>query len=66
MVTIRGKREENQSAQGDDYFIRELYWGTFSRTISLPQEVEVEEAEASEKNGLITIRLPKCLTTLRA
>lgn len=59
MVTIRGKREENQSAQGDDYFIRELYWGTFSRTISLPQEVEVEEAEASEKNGLITIRLPK-------
>ncbi len=59
MVTIKGKREETHDVQEEDYFYRELYWGSFSRTIMLPQEVEPEEAEASEKNGLLTLRLPK-------
>ncbi|MBI2005013.1 Hsp20/alpha crystallin family protein [Patescibacteria group bacterium] len=59
MVTIRGKREQHTEGGGDDFFFQELYWGSFSRTIVLPQEVEIEEAEASEKHGLLTIRLPK-------
>jgi len=59
MVTIRGKREEQKEVEGEDYFYRELYWGAFSRTILLPQEIEVEEANASEKHGLLIIRLPK-------
>jgi HSP20 family protein len=59
MVTIRGKREEHKEVTDEDYFYRELYWGTFSRTILLPQEIEVEDAAASEKHGLLTIRLPK-------
>lgn len=58
-VTIRGKREENKSVNEDNYFIQELYWGTFSRTISLPEEVNPEEAEAIEKHGLLIIKLPK-------
>ncbi|MCC2630705.1 MAG: heat shock protein Hsp20, family protein [Candidatus Paceibacter sp.] len=59
MVTVRGKREEVREVSDDDYFHRELYWGTFSRTILLPEEIDVESAEASEKHGLLTIRLPK-------
>ncbi len=59
MVVIRGKREENQSVNTEDYFTQELYWGSFSRTISLPEEVDPEEAEAIEKHGLLIIRLPK-------
>ena len=59
MVTIRGKREGERTVNEPDYFHKELYWGTFSRTILLPQEVEVEEAEAIEKHGLLIIRLPK-------
>jgi len=58
-IIIRGKREENQSIQEDDYFAKELYWGAFSRTISLPEEVDPEEAEAIEKHGLLIIKLPK-------
>lgn len=58
-ITIKGRREENQSINRDDYFIQELYWGTFSRTISLPDEVDPEEAEAIEKHGLLIIKLPK-------
>jgi HSP20 family protein len=59
MVTIRGKREEHTEVQHDDYFYKELYWGSFSRTILLPQEIDTDQAEASEKHGLLTIRLPK-------
>jgi HSP20 family molecular chaperone IbpA len=59
MVTVRGKRERHTESQSGDYFFQELYWGSFARTIVLPQEVEIEEAEATEKHGLLTIKLPK-------
>lgn len=59
MVTIKGKREASREIAEDDYFFRELYWGSFSRTILLPQEIDVEGADANEKLGLLTIRLPK-------
>lgn len=59
MVTIKGRRDGNTQVTHDDYFYKELYWGTFTRTILLPHEVEIEEAEAVEKHGLLIIRLPK-------
>ena len=59
MVTVRGKREQHTEGSTGDFFFQELYWGSFSRTIVLPQEVEIEEAEAVEKHGLLIIRLPK-------
>jgi len=59
MITIRGKREEERVEREDDYFVRELYWGSFSRTIQLPEEVDVDEAEAIEKHGLLILKLPK-------
>ncbi len=59
MVTIKGKRETERSVADDDYYHRELYWGSFSRTIMLPAEVEVEECDAVEKHGLLIITLPK-------
>lgn len=58
-VTIKGKRQLAREIDHENYFHKELYWGSFSRTILLPAEVEVEEAEAIEKHGLLTIRLPK-------
>jgi len=59
LVTIRGTREEERVADEDDFFIRELYWGSFSRSISLPEEIDVDEAEAVEKHGLLILKLPK-------
>ena len=59
MITIRGKREESRTIDEENYFAKELYWGSFSRTILLPQEVEPEEAEATENHGLLTIKLQK-------
>ena len=59
MITIKGKREENRNIDDENYFVKELYWGKFSRVILLPQEVEPEEVDATEKHGLLTIRLRK-------
>lgn len=59
MVTIKGKRETERNIQEENYFHQELYWGSFSRTIMLPAEVEVEECEAVEKHGLLIITCPK-------
>lgn len=59
MVTIRGSRQEASEVNEGDYFHKELYWGSFSRTILLPQEIDVDASEASEKHGLLTLRLPK-------
>lgn len=59
MVTIKGRRERPEEVSTKDYFIQELYWGAFSRTIMLPQEIDADGAEAVERHGLLTIRLPK-------
>jgi HSP20 family protein len=59
MVTVRGVREEYQESHDDNYFHRELFWGSFSRTLLLPEEVAIDEAEAQEKHGLLEIKLPK-------
>ena len=58
-ITIRGKREAEHIENEDDYLVRELYWGSFSRTIQLPEEIDVDEAEAIEKHGLLILKLPK-------
>lgn len=59
MVTIKGRREEEKTVREEDYFARELYWGSFSRTITLPSEIDVDESEAVEKHGLLILKLPK-------
>ena len=59
MVVIKGLREEQKEAPDDDYYHRELFWGSFSRTLLLPEEVLIDEADAQEKHGLLEIRLPK-------
>lgn len=58
-LTISGTRSDEKEVEEDSYYQRELYWGSFSRTILLPEEVDVDMAEASEKHGVLMIRLPK-------
>lgn len=58
-ITISGKREPNKTISNDAYRIRELYWGKFERTIELPEEVEIDNAEAIERHGMLLVKLPK-------
>lgn len=59
MVTIRGERRQMFQADPEDYFYQECYWGTFSRSIILPVEIDADRAEAKIKNGVLSIRIPK-------
>jgi HSP20 family protein len=59
LVEIAGSRVERDQSSGPDFFTRELFWGSFARSILLPQEVDVEAASANAKDGLLTIILPK-------
>lgn len=59
MLTIRGKREIEESISEEDYLYQECYWGGFSRSIILPCEVQADKVEATLKNGVLTVTLPK-------
>ena len=58
-LTIKGQRRKEHSVKKEDYFYQECYWGKFSRSVILPQEVDAEGAHAIFKNGVLTVRLPK-------
>jgi len=59
MITIRGERKREESGTIDKFYYEECFWGVFSRSIILPQEVNADKAKATIKNGLLTIILPK-------
>jgi HSP20 family protein len=63
MVTIKGERSNEEQVDHGNYYYQECYWGSFSRSVLLPVDVIPDKADASLKNGILTIRLPKADTT---
>ena len=63
MVSIRGERKNEEMVSDDNYYYQECYWGSFSRSVILPVDVIADKSEASMKNGILTIRLPKADNT---
>ena len=62
MLTIRGKREEKEEIKEENYLYKECYWGSFSRSVILPVEVEADKIDAFLENGVLSIILPKAKT----
>lgn len=61
VVTIRGERVEDNTIERENYYVQECYWGAFSRSIIMPVSVNADKAEATLKNGVITIAIPKII-----
>lgn len=59
MVTIKGSRKPDEKVSANDYYHQELYWGPFSRSILLPEDIDADNAKATLKNGVLTLKLPK-------
>ena len=59
VVTIRGARKNSTVLETKEYLHEECFWGAFSRQIFLPEEVDVKNVEATMKDGVLTLRLPK-------
>ncbi len=59
MLTIRGERKSEEQVSEENYYYQECYWGSFSRSVILPVDVIADKIEASMKNGILTVRMPK-------
>lgn len=59
VVTIKGERKEMEEIKRENYLAQECYWGAFARSYVLPMPVTSEKAQATLKNGILTITLPK-------
>lgn len=59
MVTIKGTRQREENISQDDYFYQECYWGSFSRSVIVPVDIDSEEIEADLKDGILTVIIPK-------
>ncbi len=62
IVIIRGERKEVKEVDLGSYHAQECYWGSFSRTITLPKKGLADEAKADFARGILTIRVPKAET----
>lgn len=58
-LTIAGSSEEHHAGGEGSYLVQELRRGTFSRSISLPNGLEPDKAEATFEHGLLRLRIPK-------
>lgn len=58
-VTIKGKTNHKTEAQNASYYCSEIMHGAFSRTVTLPSEINVEKAKAQFKDGMLEIDMPK-------
>ncbi len=59
MVIIKGERKNCTDAREEDYYYQECYWGSFSRSVILPCDIEADKIQAELKNGILTVTLPK-------
>jgi len=59
LLTIKGSRAADRSVKAEDYLYRECYWGSFSRSVILPAEVDPKRVEAELTNGVLTVTLYK-------
>lgn len=59
VLTIKGRRSFQFQVSESDYFTQECFWGNFSRSVILPDAVDVSRVAASFKDGILTVRIPK-------
>ena len=58
LLTIKGERKANHDSTGKDYFVREVTYGAFQRSVTLPEGVDAAQVEAKYANGMLEVRVP--------
>ncbi len=59
VLKIKGERPNTTEVKEENYLLKECYWGSFGREISLPESIKKEDVKASVEKGILTIKLPK-------
>jgi HSP20 family protein len=58
-LTIKGEKKAEKEEKDENYHMVERSYGSFSRAMKLPAVVDAEKVEATYKNGVLTVVLPK-------
>jgi len=58
-LTIRGEKRDEKEEKKDNYYLSERRYGSFQRSFGVPDGVDVDKIEASFKDGVLTVALPK-------
>jgi HSP20 family protein len=58
VLTVKGERKANHDPTGKDYFVREVTYGAFQRSVTLPEGVDAAQVEAKYANGMLEVRVP--------
>ncbi|HCC59727.1 MAG: hypothetical protein A2402_02680 [Candidatus Staskawiczbacteria bacterium RIFOXYC1_FULL_37_43] len=59
MMVIKGSRPDPHENSNKKYFYQECYWGPFSRKIVLPENIDIDKADAQMDKGVLSIKIPK-------
>jgi len=59
VLTIKGEKKQEKEEKEEDYHLIERSYGAFTRSIRLPREVQSDKINASYKNGILRVTLPK-------
>jgi HSP20 family protein len=59
MLTICGEKEGDKEERKKDYFLSERRYGSFKRSFRVAEGVDPDKIEATFKNGVLTVTLPK-------
>ena len=59
MMIIKGNRSDPHNDPEKKYFYQECYWGPFSRKVVLPENIDIDKADAQMDKGVLTIKIPK-------
>ncbi len=61
LLTISGEKRQEKEDKGKNYYRMERSYGSFKRSIPIPCEIKAEGVEATFKNGVLNIVLPKAI-----
>jgi len=59
ILTISGKKESKKEEEGANFYLQEATYGSFSRSIRIPGEIEEDKVQASYKDGVLTLTMPQ-------
>ena len=63
-LTIKGERKASKEAKREDYLLSEVHYGSFERTLTLPEGVRADNIRANYKNGILEVAMPAAKAAL--
>jgi HSP20 family protein len=58
VLTVKGERKAQPETTGKEHFVHEAVYGTFERSVTLPEGVDAAQVEAKYTNGILEVRIP--------